>query len=93
MKFFSVPLLKKKPEKVVIHVGTNDASHSAPYEMFIGMIQKIIPSAKRIILSPDLPVDKAHSDIDNKKLNYTHWDCVHHENIDESHLNKYGLHI
>ena len=27
MKFFAVPLLKKKPDKVIIHVGTNDAPH------------------------------------------------------------------
>ena len=42
-------------------------------------------------------VDKANSDINNKKfislVNSTDWDCIHHENIDESHLNEYGLHI
>ena len=27
MKFFAVPLLKKKPDKIIIHVGTNDAPH------------------------------------------------------------------
>ena len=26
-------------------------------------------------------------------LNSTGWDCIHHENIDESHLNGYGLHV
>ena len=103
MEFFAVPLLKKKTDKVIIHLGTNDAPHLPPDEMFKNMkelrlmIQRIVLSAKIIISSPALRVDKANSDISNKKfislLNSTDWDCIHHENIDESHLNEYGLHI
>ena len=99
----SILNLKKKPDKVIIHVGTNAALHFTPDEMFKNMkelrllIQKMVPSAKIIISSPVIRVDKANSDINNKKfislLNSTDWDCIHHENIDESHLNEYGLHI
>lgn len=32
--FFKESLLKKKLDKVVVRVGTNDASHSTPNEMF-----------------------------------------------------------
>ena len=60
------------------------------------LIQKMVPSAKIIISSPVLCVDKANLDMNNKKfislLNSTDWDCIHHKNIDESHLNEYGLH-
>ena len=103
MKFFVVSLLKKKPDKVIIHVRTNDAPHFTPDEMFKNMkelrllIQKMLPSAKIIISSPVIRVDKANSDINNKTfislLNSTEWDCIHQENIDKSHLNEYGLHI
>ena len=34
MKFFVVPHLKKKPDNIIIHVGTNNAPHSSSYEMF-----------------------------------------------------------
>ena len=37
MKFFAVPLLKKKTDNVNIHVGTNEASHFTPNEMFKNM--------------------------------------------------------
>ena len=61
------------------------------------LIQKIVPPSKVIISSTVIYVDQANSDINNKKfislLNSTDWDCIHHENIDESHLNEYGLHI
>ena len=33
IKFFAVPLLKKRPDKVIIHVGTNDPPHFTPAEM------------------------------------------------------------
>ena len=103
MEFFAVPLLKKKTDKVIIHLGTNDAPHLPPDEMFKNMkelrlmIQRIVLSAKIIISSPALRVDKANSDISNKKfislLNSTDWGCIHHENIEESNLNEYGLQI
>ena len=61
------------------------------------MIQKMVLSAKIVTSSPVLCVDKANSDINKKKfislLHSTDWDCIHQENIDESHLNEYGLHI
>ena len=57
MEFFTVPLLKKKTDKVIIHVSTNDAPHFPPDEMFKNMkelrlmIQRMVPSAKIIISS------------------------------------------
>ena len=101
MKFFVAPLPMKKPDKVISRVGINDAPHFTPDEMFKNMkelrllIQKMVPGAKVIISPPVIRVDKANSDINNKKfislLNSTDWDCIHHKNIYESHLNEYGL--
>ena len=34
MKLFAVSLLKKKPDKVIVYVGTNDAPYFTPDEMF-----------------------------------------------------------
>ena len=33
-KFFIIPHLRKSPDKIVLHVGTNDAPHATPKEMF-----------------------------------------------------------
>ena len=81
MKFFAVPLL-------------NNAPHFTPDEMFKDMKELRLLTQKS---SQVMHVDKANSDINNKKfislVNSTDWDCIHHENIDESHLNEYGLHI
>ena len=34
IKFFKIPDLRKNPDKIVFDVGTNDASHTTPKEMF-----------------------------------------------------------
>ena len=34
IKLFAVSLLKKKLNKVIVHVGTNDALHFTPDEIF-----------------------------------------------------------
>ena len=74
MKLFAVPLLNKKPDEVIVHVGTNDDFHFTPDEMFKNMqelrllIQKMTPSAKIIILSPVLRVEKQILTFTTKRL-------------------------
>ena len=61
------------------------------------LIQKTTPTAKIIISLSALRVNKAESDISNKRfisfLNSTNWYCIHHQNNDELQLNEYGLYI
>ena len=38
MKFFIIPQLRKSPDKIVLHVGTNDVPHTTPKEMFKAII-------------------------------------------------------
>ena len=74
IKFFAVPLLKKRPDKVIIHVGTNDPPHFTPAEMLKKHERtsyfdtKMAPVAKVIISSPIIRVDIANSDINDKKF-------------------------
>ena len=103
MKFFVVPHLKKKPDNIIIHVGTNNAPHSSPYEMFQEMqslrnfILKYLPSARITISTPVLRIDKANANDINKTftelVKESNLDDISHENINESHINEYGLNI
>ena len=68
MKSFAVPLLKKKTDKVIIHVSTNYAPQFKNMKELRLLIQKMVPSAKVIISSPVIRADKANSDINNKKF-------------------------
>ena len=93
---------KKNPGKIVLHVGTNDALHASPKEMFNAIkdlksfIQKYDPDSKITISTPVLRVDKANAN-DNKKyielLKEAKLDCIFNGNIAESNIDHYGLHI
>ena len=89
MKFFVVPHFKKKPDNIT-HVGTNNASHSSPYERFQEMqslrnfILKYLPFARIIISTPVLCVDKANANDINKAftelVKESNLDYISHEN-------------
>ena len=103
MKFFIIPHLRKSPDKIVLHVGTNDAPHATPEEMFnaikdlISFIQKYAPESKIIISTSVLRVVKANANDINKGyidlLKEAKVDCIFNDNIAESNIDQYGLHI
>ena len=98
-----IPHLRKNPDKIVLHVGTNDAPHATPKEMFNAIIdlksfiQKYAPESKIIISMPVLRVDKADANDINKRyielLKEAKLDCIFNDNIAESNIDQYGLHI
>ena len=73
IKFFIIPHLRKNPDKIVLHVGTNDALHATTKEMFNALknlksfIQKYAPESKIIISTPVLRVGKANANEINKR--------------------------
>ena len=40
IKFFIIPHLRKSPDKIVLHVRTNDLPHATPQEMFMTLNQR-----------------------------------------------------
>ena len=103
IKFFVVLHLRKNPDKIVLHVGTNDAPHATPKEMLNAIkdlksfIQKYAPEPKKIISTPGLRVDKANAnDVIQRYielLKEAKLDCIFSDNIAESNNEQYGLHI
>ena len=93
----------KSPDKIVLHVGTNDAPNATPKEMFNpikylkSFIQKHAPESNIIISTPVLPDDKANANYISKRcidvLKEAKVDCIFNDNIGESNMDHYGLHI
>ena len=67
-----ITTFEKNSEKIVLHVGTNDAPHATPKEVFNtikdlkSFIQKYAPGSK--ISTPVLRIDKANANDINKKV-------------------------
>ena len=58
MYYYLVPLLRKRPDKIILHVGTNDVSHIKADEMLEELrklkssILEMLPSVKIILSAP-----------------------------------------
>ena len=103
MYYYLVPLLRKRPDKIILHVGTNDAPHMKTDEMLeeLGKLKSLIwemlPSVKIVLSAPTIRVDK-HNINENsidfiKLLETNNYVLIKHPNIKENHLDRYGLHL
>ena len=100
---YLVPLLRKRPDKIILHVGTNDAPHMKADEMLeeLGKLKSLIcemlPSVKIVLSAPTIRVDKHNANENNidfiKLLETNNYVLIKYPNIKENHLNRCGLHL
>ena len=100
---YLVPLLLKRSDKIILHVGTNDAPHVKADEMLKDLdklksfIWEILPSIKIILPAPTIRVDKHKADENNidfiKQFEANDSLLIEHPNIKENHLDSYGFHF
>ena len=103
MFFYLVPLLHKKPDKMILHIKTNYSTFYSATEIVeeIGKLKQYIleqlPTVKLVILAPTLRTDKANVNLINAEATKLLRTCEKkiktHPIIKEEHLDKYGLHI
>ena len=100
---YLLPLLGKRPDKIILHVGTNDASHIKADDMLeeLGKLKSLIwemlPFVKIILSAPTIRVNKHNADENNidfiKQFEANDFLLIKHPNIKENHLDSYGLHL
>ena len=103
MYYYLVPLLRKRPDNIIIHVGTIDAPHVKADEMLekLGKLKSLIwgmlPSVKIILSVPTIRVDRHNANENNidfiKLLETNDSLLIKHPNIKENHMDRYGLHL
>lgn len=101
------PILQKKPEELVLHVGTNDLTTSEPRQVAEALVDlastasieypDIKISISSLITCNDDPKLKEKVPIVNKVLhqfcNQNKWDYIHNSSIKCRNLNAGGLHL
>ena len=97
------PLIKKKPSKIILMVGTNDLDRLSANQMVIGikslidMIQKSLPNCHVIVSEIIRRADKKHLNGKvnefNRALKTMNIDILRQQNITERHLGRKGLHL
>ena len=103
MYYYFVPLLRKRPDKIILHVVTNVAPHIKADEMLeeLGklkiLIWEMLSSVKIILSAPTIRLDKHNANENNidfvKLLETNDSLLIKHRNIKENHLDRYGLHL
>ena len=98
-----VPFIKRQPDYLILHVGTNDATTNTSKKIVDHLlilklnISKQLPScrialSKPIIRHDDGKVNLTIRNVD-KHLSALHSECIENDNISSQHVGRKGLHL
>ena len=105
MQDFVKPLLRKKPDNGVLHIGTNDLNTREPRLTAGGIVNLALQiegdapetnlAISGLIARADDKDGKVSSvnKILKKFCRQSHWNFIEHNNINQTHLNRGGLHL
>ena len=97
------PILRKEPENIIIHVGTNDVKAQEPRLTAEGIVNLALqiegdaPNTKLIVLGLITRADDKEGNVSivnmtlKKFCRQNHWNVIEHDNINQTHLNRDGL--
>ena len=98
-----VPLLRKKPSDLILHIGTNDAVSKTSDQILDGIldlkkhVENVVPGIKviisKLIIRSDNPKTNSISGNVNKKLVKMGINLLDHSNISLDDLGRKGLHL
>ena len=103
MYHYLIPLLEKKPDHLILHIGANDVLNYEGTEIvdkilqLKSFIQEKLPTANVILSKPVMRVDtkeceKVVTDVNNK-LSELNIDIIDNGNLYRNHLTSKGLHL
>ena len=96
LKHHLVPLLKKRPEHIILNIGTNDAVSKTLLQLKQYIINTL-PTCRMIVSRPPIRTDNGKAALTlsnfNKLLGQLEVDFIDNVNIKEVHLGKKGLHL
>lgn len=100
---YITPLLRKKPDIILLHVGTNDTSFSSADEILKNIehlthyIRNNLPSTKVIVSTPTIRSDNGKANLTTINLagliKNSGIDFMDNSNIHSEHLGRKGLHL
>ena len=98
------PILRKDPENIIIHVGTNDVNSKEPRLKAEGIVNPVLQiegdapntniTISGLVSTADDKEGKVLSvnKILKKLCHRNHWNFIEHNNVNLTHLNRGGLH-
>ena len=95
MKSYIQPTINNAPDRICLHIGTNDLKSKAPNDIANAIVDlaKTIQSTcgAEVVLSELTGRKDAHKE--SVKSKQHHWSLARHSNITEKDLNRGGFYI
>ena len=99
---YITPIMKKQPDYLILHVGTNDATTNTPKKIADDLlilksnISKQLPSYRIVLSKSIIQHDDGKANLTirsvNKQLSALQSECTENDNISSQHLGRKGLH-
>ena len=103
MHFNLIPLLRRKPAALVLHVGTNNSLNKTSFQIYdkllnlVQFIKEKNPNCHVVLSSRMDRLDDGKAALTIKRLNsllsQSSLDIIHNSNIGHSFLGMHGLHL
>ena len=99
---YILPLLKKKPANIILHIGSNDSLHKNAEQILNEIrnlntfIVNVLPTVKIFVSCPVIRMDNDKANSTLRKLNQLLISCpntIVNDNVDISCLGRKGLHL
>ena len=100
---YIIPIIKKQPDYLILHVGTNDAKTNTSKKIVDDLlilksnISKQLPSCRIVLWKPIIRHDNGKANLAirnvNKHLLALQSECIENDNISSQHLGRIGLHL
>ena len=99
---YMAPLLRRKPQNIILHIGSNDANYKPAEQIFTEIanlkryIEDVIPGVKVILSCPVIRADNIKANHTLRRLEESirsTFTFVCNNNVDVSCLGKKGLHL
>ena len=100
---YIIPIIKKQPDYLILHVGTNDATTNTSKKIVDDLlilksnISKQLPSCRIVLSKPIIRHDDGKANLTirnvNKHLSALQSECIENDNISSQHLGRKGLHL
>ena len=103
MNHHLMPIIAKRPDYLILHVGTNHATTNTSRKIMEDLLMlkcnilKQLPNCRVIVSKPIVRIDHGKANLTlrnfNKHLETLNLECIENGNISAQHLRRKGLHL
>ena len=103
MNHLLMPIIAKRPDHLILHVGTNDVATNTSIKIIDDLLRlkcnilKQLPNCRVLVSRPTVRTDNGKANLSlrnvNRHLEILNLECIENDNISAQHLGRKRLHL